>query len=156
MPRISDTTRQRHEQAIRAAMDRLLRDELPPGRNRDIKSLATEAGISRQLFYSRDQGATPGLYEHLAKEFERRLADRRERPDAVDPRDAQIGRLKASQEDLKRRLAESEAEVAELKAFRQQAASRIAAQHAEIERLRRESTPSPNVRLLPVHPPENN
>ncbi|MFD4116922.1 hypothetical protein ACFWSJ_26165 [Streptomyces niveus] len=155
MPRISDQTRRRHEQAIRAAMDRLLRDELLPGRNRDIKSLAAEAGVSRQLFYSRDQGATPGLYQHLAQEFERRLAARREAGEMTDLRDAQIERLKADQATLKRRLAERDAEVADLKRSQQQAASRIAAQYAEIERLRREST-SPNVRRLPTHPTKDN
>ncbi|MEV8289699.1 hypothetical protein [Streptomyces niveus] len=135
-------------------MDRLLRDELPPGRKADVKSLAAEAGISRQLFYSCDQGAPPGLYQDLAQEFARRLADRREAEETADSRDTQIERLKAGQATLKRRLSERDAEVAELKAFRQQAASRIAAQHAEIERLRRESTTSPNVRRLSVRPAE--
>ncbi|MFB8440510.1 hypothetical protein ACFC7A_15835 [Streptomyces niveus] len=88
------------------------------------------------------------------QEFERLLADRREVEETADPRDTQIERLKAGQATLMRRLSERDAEVAELKAFRQQAASRIAAQHAEIERLRRESTTSPNVRRLSVRPAE--
>ncbi|WP_242572829.1 hypothetical protein [Streptomyces sp. NP-1717] len=107
--------------------------------------------MSRQLFYSRDQGATPGLYQHLAQEFERRLVSRREAEEMADPREAQIERLKADQATLKRRLAEREAEVAELKAFRQQAASQIAAQHAEIERLRREAS-TPNLHRLLARP----
>ncbi|WP_329032452.1 hypothetical protein OIE71_06205 [Streptomyces sp. NBC_01725] len=148
MPRISEETRRRGEDAIRAAMDRLLGGELPPGRKPDIKSLAAEAGISRQLFYSRDKGVTPGLYQHLAQEFDRRSAARRELGEAADPRQAQVERLHAANADLKRRLAEREAEVAELKEFKQQAASRIAAQHAEIQRLRREAS-TPNLHRLP-------
>ncbi|MEU9749177.1 hypothetical protein [Streptomyces niveus] len=89
-------------------MDRLLGGELPPGRKPDIKSLAAEAGISRQLFYSRDKGVTPGLYQHLAQEFDRLLAARRELGEAADPRQAQVERLHAANADLKRRLAERE------------------------------------------------
>ncbi|MFD3522302.1 hypothetical protein [Streptomyces sp. NPDC058653] len=103
MPRISDETRRRNEESIRTAMDRLLRGELPPGRRPDIKSLASEAGVSRQLFYSRD-GVTPGLYQHLAQEFEHLLAAQRRAGEVTDPRVAQIERLKAAQADLKKRL----------------------------------------------------
>ncbi|WP_331284069.1 MULTISPECIES: hypothetical protein [unclassified Streptomyces] len=40
MGRISDSDRARNEDAIRAAMDRLLRGEFPPGGECDLKSLA--------------------------------------------------------------------------------------------------------------------
>ncbi|MGW0584703.1 hypothetical protein ACWD25_54495 [Streptomyces sp. NPDC002920] len=53
MGRISDTDRPRNEEAIRAAMDRLLRGELPPGGRCDLKSFAAEAGVTRTGFYPR-------------------------------------------------------------------------------------------------------
>lgn len=53
MPRISTETRTRNEEAIRAAMDRLLRGELPPGGRCDIKTLAAEAGVPRTGFYAK-------------------------------------------------------------------------------------------------------
>ncbi|WP_319178512.1 hypothetical protein [Streptomyces sp. ID05-47C] len=44
MPRISNADRTRNEEAIRAAIDRLLRGELPPGGKCDLKTLAAERG----------------------------------------------------------------------------------------------------------------
>ncbi|WP_225812181.1 hypothetical protein [Streptomyces spinosus] len=41
----------RKEEAIRAAMDRLLRGELPPGGRCNLKTLAAEAGVTRTGFY---------------------------------------------------------------------------------------------------------
>ncbi|MFB8777954.1 hypothetical protein [Streptomyces broussonetiae] len=76
MARISDETRTRNEQAIRAAMDRMLRGELPPGGKCDLKTLAAEAGVTRTGFYpkkNRDGTERPGPYQHLGEEFERRL-----------------------------------------------------------------------------------
>lgn len=43
MARISEETKQHNEGAIRAAMDRLLRGELPRGGRCDLKTLAAEA-----------------------------------------------------------------------------------------------------------------
>lgn len=140
MPRISDDTRHKNEAAIRAAMDRMLRGELPPGGKCDLKTLAAEAGVSRTGFYpkpARDGGQRPGPYQHLADEFERRLAALRDAGAVPDPREAQIARLKTTEADLRERLKARDAEVEELKAFKQRALSQIAAQHAEIERLRR-------------------
>ena len=42
--RITTAQRTENENRIRAAMDRLLRGEIPPGGNCDIKTLAREAG----------------------------------------------------------------------------------------------------------------
>ena len=42
--RISNQQRQQNEARIRAAMDRLLRGEIPPGGSCDISTLAKEAG----------------------------------------------------------------------------------------------------------------
>jgi hypothetical protein len=44
--RISAAQRAENENRIRAAMDRLLRGEIPPGGKCDIKTLALEAGLS--------------------------------------------------------------------------------------------------------------
>ena len=44
--RITAAQRTENENRIRAAMDRLLRGEIPPGGNCDIKTLAREAGES--------------------------------------------------------------------------------------------------------------
>lgn len=51
MGRISDSYRARNENAIRAAMDRLMRGELPPGGKCDLKTLARESGVTRTGFY---------------------------------------------------------------------------------------------------------
>lgn len=134
MPRISDQDRTRNEEAIRAAIDRLLRGELPPGGKCDLKTLAAEAGVTRTRFYPK--GDRPGPYQHLAEEFERRLATLREAGEIPDPREAQIGRLKEQVEHQRGRNAALEAQVAELVAFKQLAVSRLAAQHEEVLRLR--------------------
>jgi hypothetical protein len=54
--RISDSDRARNEDAIRAAMDRLLRGELPPGGKCDLKTLAVESGVTRTGFYPKKNG----------------------------------------------------------------------------------------------------
>lgn len=65
--RISAAQRTENENRIRAAMDRLLRGEIPPGGKCDIKTLANEAAVDRTAFY----GTRP--YAHLRVEFERRV-----------------------------------------------------------------------------------
>jgi hypothetical protein len=65
--RISAAQRTDNENRIRAAMDRLLRGEIPPGGKCDIKTLANEAAVDRTAFY----GTRP--YAHLRIECERRL-----------------------------------------------------------------------------------
>jgi hypothetical protein len=64
--RISAAQRIQNENRIRAAMDRLLRGEIPPDGNCDIKTLASQAGVDRTAFY----GSRP--YAHLRIEFEQR------------------------------------------------------------------------------------
>ncbi|WP_406318550.1 hypothetical protein [Streptomyces sp. NBC_00118] len=95
-----------------------------------MQTLAAEAQVARSAFYS----GRP--YEHLRKEFERRLAALRASGEILDPRDAQIARLKEANANLKARLGISEAKEAEHDRFRELALSRLAAQHDEIERLR--------------------
>ncbi|WP_431047113.1 hypothetical protein ACQUSR_33455 [Streptomyces sp. P1-3] len=153
MPRISEDTKARNEAAIRAAMDRLLAGELPPGGKCDIKTLAAEAGVSRTAFYpkkNRDGSARPGPYQHLAEEFERRLTALQEAGQIVDPRNAQIERLKTQVAELQTRIIKRDADLAELTAFKTLAISRLAAQHDEIQRLRSQATAVDNVRRLPA------
>jgi hypothetical protein len=82
-----------HEASIRAAMDRLLRGEIPPGGKCDIKTLAAAAGVTRTGFYPK--GDRRGPYQHLAEELELRLSGCHAAGNIPDPRDAQIARLKA-------------------------------------------------------------
>ncbi|MFE9429004.1 hypothetical protein ACFYNO_39345 [Kitasatospora sp. NPDC006697] len=153
MARINEETRTRNEEAIRAAADRLLRGELPPGGKCDLKTLAAEAGVTRTGFYpkkNRDGTERPGPYQHLAEEFERRLAALQDAGEIVDPREAQITRLKADNADLRGRVTRLHARVTELVEFQTLAVSRIAAQHEEIERLRKTLANQGNITTLPV------
>ncbi|MGH3520292.1 MAG: hypothetical protein ACRDQ7_23495 [Haloechinothrix sp.] len=129
--RISAAQRQANENRIRAAIDRLLRGEIPADGGCDIKTLAREAGVDRAAFY----GNRP--YTHLRAEFEQRLAEQQratgERP---DPRDARIDRLKNEIAELKQRLAQATRTLDELDDFRTRALAQLAGQHDEIMRLR--------------------
>ncbi|MFB7600798.1 hypothetical protein [Streptomyces sp. NPDC056160] len=142
--RISAAQRTENENRIRAAMDRLLRGEIPPGGKCDIKTLAAEAAVDRTAFY----GTRP--YAHLRVEFERRLNAMHEAGKIPDPREAQIARLKAENAKLKERLAQSEEAVDELTDFRSQALARLAAQHEEIVHLRESATGTSRVSRLPA------
>jgi hypothetical protein len=127
--RISNQQRQQNEARIRAAMDRLLRGEIPVGGNCDISTLAKEADVDRTAFY----GTRP--YAHLREEFETRLARIREAGDPIGPSEGQISRLKNENTKLKARLAQANSEI-DLTEFRTTALARLAAQHEEITRLR--------------------
>lgn len=150
--RISDETRRNNEMAIRQVMERLLAGDVPAGSKYDIKTLAAQAGVARTGFYpkkNRDGSPRPGPYQHLAEEFERRLAELREQGVVPDPRAAQIERLKEQVAGLKERLAARDAQIDALTDFRQRALSQIAAQWTEIERLRDVLATPSNVRALP-------
>ncbi|MFJ1776740.1 hypothetical protein ACIOKA_08390 [Streptomyces anulatus] len=152
MARISDETRTRNEQAIRAAMDRLLRGELPPGGKADLKTLAAEAGVTRTGFYpkkNRDGTTRPGPYQHLAEEFEQRLKTLRESGAVPDLRVAQIERLKVEVAELEARVARRDETITSLKEFQQTALSRLAAQYEEIRRLRAQAAAGDSVITLP-------
>jgi hypothetical protein len=131
--RISAQQRHQNETHIRAAMDRLLRGEIPPGGKCDITTLAQQAGVDRTAFY----GTRP--YTHLREEFETRLTWMREAGDPVDHREAQINRLKNEITSLKQRLADREQTITALTDLKTEVLSRLAAQHDEITRLRRQS-----------------
>jgi hypothetical protein len=139
---ISPLKRRQAEDSIRAAMDRLLRGQIPPGGGCDITTLAREAGISRAALYR--------SYGHLKDEFARRLAQMQADGNLPDPRAAQIVRLNDENAQLHRRLLESERQIAELTEFRITAISRLAAQHDEITQLRRTQAAHSNVRALPA------
>jgi len=142
--RISTQQRQHNEQRIRAAMDRMLRGDIPTGGNCDIKTLAAQANVDRTAFY----GSRP--YAHIREEFETRLQAIRAAGDIPDPRIAQITRLKNEVEHLKQRISTHEQTIAQLNDFKTLALSRIAAQHDEITRLRVSATATGNVRRLPT------
>jgi hypothetical protein len=126
--RLTDQTRAQEEAAIRAAMDRLLRGEIPAGGKCDIKTLAHASGVTRAALYS--------IYLHLKEGFERRRDQLRDAGIVADPRDAQIDRLKDQVRLLTERLAATQRENSDLTAFRTLAPSWLAAQREEILRLR--------------------
>jgi hypothetical protein len=143
--RITAAQRAAYENRIRAAMDRLLRGEIPPGGNCDIKTLASEAGVDPTAFY----GNRP--YAHLRTEFENRLQRVQQDGQIPDPRVAQITRLKNDIDKLKNRLSQADQKIAELADFRAQALSRLAAQHEEVVRLRNAADGANRVIHLPVN-----
>jgi hypothetical protein len=126
--RVSDAQRRDTEDRIRAASRALLRGELPPGGKCDTTTLARLAGISRATLY---RG-----YPDLKAAFDQQLAELQASGHTVDPRDAQISRLKQDNADLSRRLDERATQLAEPETFKTLAISRLAAQHDEIHRLR--------------------
>lgn len=142
--RISAAQRVHNENRIRAAMDRLLRGEIPPGGGCDVKTLAAQAGVDRTAFY----GKRP--YAHLRAEFEHRLQQLQDAGQTPDPKTAQIERLKADADKLNDRLAQANSTIEQLSEFRTQALARLAAQHDEILRLRAATTRNPNVTHLPT------
>lgn len=142
--RISDAQRAQNENRVRAAMDRLLRGEIPPDGNCDVKTLAREAGVDRTAFY----GDKP--YAHLRAEFERRLQQLQHAGQTPDTKLAQIERLKSDVDRLTDRLAQTNSTIEQLSDFRTQALARLAAQHEEILRLRDGASRNANVTRLPA------
>ncbi|MDX3229156.1 hypothetical protein [Streptomyces sp. ME19-01-6] len=109
---ISQAQRTENENRIRAAMDRLLRGEIPPGGKCDVKTPAREAAVDRTAFYG------TRAYAHLRAEFERHLQALQQGGDVPDLREAQITRLKARNAKPNERLAQSERTIDELTGFR--------------------------------------
>jgi hypothetical protein len=140
--RLSADQRHQNETRIRAAIDRLLRGQIPANGKCDVKTLAREAGIDRTAFY----GDRP--YAHLREEFETRLAALATTGELPDPRDAQITRLKNEVATLKERLAHRDQKITEYATFHAAALSQLAAQHEEIIRLRRHADETANIRHL--------
>jgi septal ring factor EnvC (AmiA/AmiB activator) len=142
--RISAAQRTENENRIRAAMDRLLRGEIPSGGKCDIKTVAREAAVDRTAFYG------TRTYAHLRVEFERRVQALQDAGEIPDRREAQIDRLKTENAKLKARLTQSEQTIDELTDFRSQALARLAAQHKEIVRLRDAVAGASRVSRLPA------
>lgn len=140
--RITASQRQANENRIRAVIDRLLRGEIPADGGCDVKTLALQAGVDRTAFY----GKRP--YAQLRVEFEQRLAALQQTSDHVDPRQAQIARLKNEIIELKSRLEQSNSKINQLTNFRTQALAQLAAQHDEITRLRASATAASQVTRL--------
>jgi hypothetical protein len=140
--RLSADQRRQNETRIRAAIDRLLRGQIPANGKCDVKTLAREAGIDRTAFY----GDRP--YAHLREEFEIRLAALATTGELPDLRDAQIARLKNEVATFKERLAQRDQTITEHGAFRAADLSQLAAQHEEIVRLRRHGDETANIRHL--------
>lgn len=141
--RITAVQRQANENRIRAAIDRLLRGDIPPGGRCDITTLAREANIDRTAFY----GNRP--YTHLRADFEQRLHALQQTGERPDPRTAQIARLNNEIAALKHRLAQSANANDEHTDFRAQALARLAAQHDEITRLRDSTAAASRITRLP-------
>lgn len=154
MGRITEEDRAHNERAIRAAMDRVLSGQLQPHQRCDLKTLAQEAGVARTGFYPRknaDGSARPGPYQHLAREFQRRLAALQQAGTLADPRAAQAERLKHEVKKLRARLARQESVINQLTEFKQRAISQLAAQYAEMEHLRSTSdSPTATICSLPT------
>lgn len=145
--RISADQRQQNEARVRAAIDRLLSGDIPPGGKCDVKTLAREAAVDRAAFY----GTRP--YARLRQEFEARLQARQQAGDIPDRRDAQLARLKDENATLRQRVADRDTTIAGLRDFRDQALARLAAQHDEINRLRQQTRPAARIRRLPAPAP---
>lgn len=143
--RITAAQRAANENRIRAAMDRLLRGEIPAGGHCDIKTLAREADVDRTAFY----GDRP--YAHLRTEFEDRLQQLHQTGQTPDPRTAQITRLKTEIDHLRQRISQADQKIAELTDFRGQSLARLAAQHDEIIRLREIAAGASHVIRLPTN-----
>ena len=142
--RISTTQRTQNETRIRAAMDRLLGGQIPPGGKCDVKTLAREADVDRTAFYS------DRPYAHLREEFEQRLQALQAAGEAPDPRGAQIVRMKNQIDTLRQRLTRRDQTILELSDTKNETLSRLAAQHDQITQLRREADSSSQVRRLPT------
>jgi len=144
--KISTAQRKTNENRIRAAIDRLLRGDVPSGGRCDITTLAQEARVDRTAFY----GNRP--YAHLRIEFEQRLQNLEDAGARPDRRDAQIARLQNEIAALKERLTQSAATIDELTDFRTGALARLVAQHDEIARLRDSAGAIGKVTRLPRRP----
>ncbi|CAG6399463.1 hypothetical protein NMG29_40045 [Streptomyces cocklensis] len=103
------------ERRIRAAIDRLLAGQIPPGGACDVKTLAREADISRAALYR--------TWGHLKDEFERRRSAAQAAGQQPDPREARITLLREQNQRLTHKLARTHAEFRQLKERHQLALS---------------------------------
>ncbi|MEU5547163.1 hypothetical protein AB0G85_33105 [Streptomyces sioyaensis] len=131
---LSHQQRDQIERRIRAAIDRLLAGQIPPGGACDVKTLAREAGISRASLYR--------TWGHLKDEFEQRRAAAWAAGQQPDPREARIARLRDLNQRLTGKLAHTHThthtELTQLKERHRLLLSVLAAKDDELQRLRRQ------------------
>lgn len=127
---LSHQQRDQIERRIRAAIDRLLAGQIPPGGACDVKTLAREAGISRASLYR--------TWGHLKDEFEKRRAAAWAAGQQPDPREGRIARLRDLNQRLTGKLVRTHTELTQLKERHQLLLSVLAAKDDELHRLRRE------------------
>ncbi|MFF9556405.1 hypothetical protein ACF1DY_11365 [Streptomyces albus] len=122
--------RDQSERRIRAAIDRLLAGQIPPGGACDVKTLAREAGISRASLYR--------TWDHLKDEFEKRRSAAWASGQQPDPREPRIARLRDLNQRLTGKLAHTHTELTQLRERHRLLLSVLAAKDDEVQRLRRE------------------
>jgi hypothetical protein len=93
MGRLSGAERARDETAIRAAMDRFLSGDIPPGGKCDLKTLVAPGRCHPHRLLPQERPTRP--LQYLAEEFERRLTALRQAQQIPDPREAKLSRLKS-------------------------------------------------------------
>ncbi|MBG0741171.1 hypothetical protein IV500_17520 [Paeniglutamicibacter antarcticus] len=126
------------ENRIRAAIQTLLADEIPPGMNRDITSLCALAGVPRATVYR--------TYPHLKAIFEEQRSHQQDTATNTDAETHQ--KIPFEKDRLQLKLTAMTTKVHELEHFKSTALSRLAAQHEEILRLRSHHTTDDNVQSI--------
>lgn len=126
------------EDRIRAAIQKLLADEIPIGMNRDITSLCALAGVPRATMYR--------TYPHLKAIFEEQRSHQQDTATNTDAGTHQ--KIPSEKDRLQLKLTAMTTKVHELEHFKSTALSRLAAQHEEILRLRSHHTTDDNVQSI--------
>ncbi|MFK0259093.1 hypothetical protein [Streptomyces sp. NPDC090445] len=127
---LSQQQRDQIERRIRAAIDRLLAGQIPPGGACDVQTLAREADISRASLYR--------TWSHLKDEFEKRRAALWAAGQQPAPCEARIARLRDLNQRLTGKLARTHTALTQVKERHRLLLFVQAAKDDELQRLRRE------------------